>query len=134
MENAEVRCDFEGGVLRIWIYGEIDHHSAGVVREEIDRNIFFYRPKKVVFDLSEIGFMDSSGLGLILGRYTKVKDLGGEMAIENPSEEILKILRLAGADKLFGLDARNKKRCAGYKFTKSQGEKCEKSERREIKK
>jgi anti-anti-sigma regulatory factor len=78
--------------------------------------------------------MDSSGLGLILGRYTKVKDLGGEMAIENPSEEILKILRLAGADKLFGLDARNKKRCAGYKFTKSQGEKCEKSERREIKK
>ena len=134
MENAEVRCDFEGGVLRIWIYGEIDHHSAGAVREEIDRNIFFYRPKKVVFDLSEIGFMDSSGLGLILGRYTKVKDLGGEMGIENPSEEILKILRLAGADKLFGLDARNKKRCAGYKFTKSQGEKCEKSERREIKK
>jgi stage II sporulation protein AA (anti-sigma F factor antagonist) len=134
MNSEQVRCEFENKILTVFLSGEIDHHSASDVREEIDRNIFFYRPKKVVFDLSEIGFMDSSGLGLILGRYTKVKDLGGEMAIENPSEEILKILRLAGADKLFGLDARNKKRCAGYKFTKSQGEKCEKSERREIKK
>ncbi len=128
MENADVRCDFEKGTLRIMIFGEIDHHSAASVREEIDRNIFFYRPEKVVFDLSQIGFMDSSGLGLILGRYTKIKDLGGEMTIENPSEEILKILKLAGVDKLFGLKSAGKRPGGGYKFTRSQ------NERREIKK
>lgn len=128
MDNAEVRCEFENRILRIEIFGEIDHHSAAGVREEIDRNIFFYRPEKVVLDLSEIGFMDSSGLGLILGRYTKIKDLGGEMALENPSEEILKILQLAGVDKLFGLKPPNKKPSGGYKFTSM------KNERREIKK
>lgn len=128
MDNAEVRCEFENRILRIEILGEIDHHSAAGVREEIDRNIFFYRPEKVVLDLSKIGFMDSSGLGLILGRYTKIKDLGGEMALENPSEEILKILQLAGVDKLFGLKPPNKKPSGGYKFTRT------KNERREIKK
>lgn len=128
MDNTEVRCDYENQILKVTLVGEIDHHSAGGMREEIDRNIYFYRPKKLVMDLSMIGFMDSSGLGLILGRYTKIKDLGGEMTIENPSEEILKILTLAGADKLFGLKAHGKNTQKGYKFTRIQGQ------RREIKK
>jgi stage II sporulation protein AA (anti-sigma F factor antagonist) len=78
---------------------EIDHHSAVSVRNEIDDALYKEMPHTLVFDLSEVNFMDSSGLGLVLGRYAKAKELGISVVIKNPSKRTEKIFRMAGIDK-----------------------------------
>ena len=97
---TELKSEYRNGLLYLKPTGEIDHHTAKTLREKIDRDIYFYHPRVAVIALSGISFMDSSGLGLILGRYTKLSDMGGKLKLENPTTEILKILRLAGVDKL----------------------------------
>jgi stage II sporulation protein AA (anti-sigma F factor antagonist) len=80
--------------------GEIDHHSATGLREQIDRELETLRPKRLILDLSATSFMDSSGLGLILGRLRKSQELGAELVLANPTGATVKILRLAGVEKL----------------------------------
>ena len=80
--------------------GEIDHHSAAEIRENLDNMIAETRPKSLVLELSDIDFMDSSGLGLVLGRYRRLQEIGAKMFIKNPSVRIEKILAMAGVDKL----------------------------------
>ena len=99
MENNNLKFDFKDGTLRICIIGEIEHHSAAKMRIEIDEKIIELCPKQVVLDLSQTDFIDSSGLGLILGRYTRVQEIHGELIIANPIEHILQILKLAGVDR-----------------------------------
>ena len=60
--------EFTGDVLKIKLRGELDHHSAVAIRTQIDDMIRSKRPKKLNIDMSVIDFMDSSGVGLILGR------------------------------------------------------------------
>ncbi len=93
--SAEKDGDF---VVRI--SGEIDHHSAIGIREQIDRALSQGKIERLVMDLSATGFMDSSGLGLILGRLRKTKEAGIDFLLVNPTEAIVKILRLAGVEKL----------------------------------
>jgi len=102
-KQCSVDAAYADNLLAVRINGEIDHHTAASIRSDIDREIFFYRADKVVLDLSGVSFMDSSGLGIILGRYAKIKELGGTLAILDPTPEILKILKLAGADKLVAI-------------------------------
>lgn len=98
--KADVAAEYLNGILTLIPHGEIDHHTAARLREKMDEAIYFYRAPTVLLILGEVSFMDSAGLGLILGRYTKQKELGGEMIIEDAGEGIMKILRLAGADRL----------------------------------
>ncbi len=88
------------GNLVVKLDGEIDHHSASGIREGIDKMIAQSRPKTLVLELSDIDFMDSSGLGLVLGRYRKLSEIGSQMFIKNPSPRTEKILCMAGVDKL----------------------------------
>ena len=99
-ERAEFVCDTAGTILSIRIRGEIDHHTAAAIRQGIDATLFEKRPKTLILDLSAVGFMDSSGLGLIMGRYSVMKELGGEMTVWNPSPETRAILTLAGMERL----------------------------------
>ena len=92
------------GVLSVKLMGEIDHHSAVGVRADIDSLIFELRPQKIVLDLSEISFMDSSGLGLIMGRYALARDLGCAMALRSPSVAVMKILTLAGMERMIKIE------------------------------
>ena len=80
--------------------GEIDHHTAKGVREKIDFEIENSTPKILVIDFSDVTFMDSSGIGLIMGRYKLMKNIGGEVRIKNPSPNTLRVLKLAGMDRL----------------------------------
>ena len=96
--------DYSGGLLVVRIMGEIDHHSAVEMRSGIDAEIFERRPGKLILDLSEVDFMDSSGLGLVLGRYATVQKTGGELVVLNPSERVMKILRLAGAERMIKIE------------------------------
>ena len=100
MENNSLKFDFNDGVLRVAIVGEINHHNAVFVRQEIDEKIQELSSKNLVLDLAEVSFMDSSGLGLVMGRYQLMKDLGGTLTVANPSAEHKKLFKLAGLNKL----------------------------------
>ncbi len=97
MENLSLSC--RDDMITAKLKNEIDHHSAVAVRTEIDNMLYKEMPKRLIFDLSEVNFMDSSGLGLVLGRYAKAKELGIEVIIKNPSKRTEKIFRMAGTDK-----------------------------------
>ena len=92
--------NYSDGILTVKLNGEIDHHSVRGIRTEIDRQICFYRAREVLLDLGAVSFMDSSGLGLILGRYTRVKENGGTLKVCNPGDSARRVLRLAGTDKI----------------------------------
>lgn len=87
------------GDLVARITGDIDHHSAPGIREEIDRLLEKEKPSRLLLDLGETDFMDSSGLGLILGRKRKTEEIGAHLVLLNPTEGCMKILRLAGMEK-----------------------------------
>ncbi len=88
------------GKMIVYLRGEIDHHTAGEIRDGVDRMIAQIRPTTLILDLSDIEFMDSSGLGLVLGRYRRIKEYGGEIYLCNTNERIMKILKMAGVDKI----------------------------------
>ena len=98
-----------GDELLVRISGEIDHHSAVSVRTEIDAQIAELRPKRTVIELSSIDFMDSSGLGLIMGRYQKMRAIGGELVLREPNERIIKIFKLAGLEKIVEIEEKENK-------------------------
>ena len=100
MEVLTAKYEFSDNVLKITLSGEIDHHSAKAAREEIDLRILECKAGTVLIDLQNVGFMDSSGLGLILGRYTHAKEAGSVLKIVNPSPGAEKVLRMAGSDKI----------------------------------
>lgn len=84
----------------IYLSGEIDHHTAREIRDGVDRLIMTHRPKTFILDLKGVDFMDSSGLGLVLGRYRKIKELGSDMFISNAGTRTMKILKMAGVDRI----------------------------------
>ena len=100
MENNSLKFDFNNGVLRVAIVGEINHHNAVFVRQEIDEKIQELNSKNLVLDLADAPFIDSSGLGLIMGRYQRMQELGGILTVANPSAEHKKLFKLAGLNKL----------------------------------
>ena len=74
------------------------------MRSKIDTKLYIQRPEELILDLSGVNFMDSSGLGLILGRYTKAVELGILFKVANPSPQIRKILDLAGTERLIKIE------------------------------
>mgnify|MGYP001662772180 FL=1 len=94
----------QGNTLTAYVGGAIDHHTARQVREAIDSDIVDLRPKKVELDLSEVDFMDSAGLGLILGRYAKISERGGTLSVKNPSDAVVRIIKMAGAHKYVSIE------------------------------
>ena len=99
----------EDGSYRFGLRGELDHHSVKAMREVMDGALIDYRPHKVILDLREVTFSDSAGLGLILGRYTRIRDYGGALVLTNVSEDFMKILRLAGAERFLRIEEQKKK-------------------------
>lgn len=103
-KGCNFESEYEDGTLRICLSGEIDHHSAVSVRTAIDEKIYEYRPRSTVMDLSGIDFMDSSGLGLIMGRYALTQKLGGAFCIAEPNDRVLKIFELAGLGRIIKIE------------------------------
>ena len=101
--------EFTGTVLKIKLRGEIDHHSAVAVRSAIDDMIRSRRPCELVIDMSAVDFMDSSGLGLIMGRYALIKRYGGKMAVLDPSPAVQKMMNLAGMERMVPIRTSKKK-------------------------
>ncbi len=101
--GSQVQYETENGTLVVRIGGEIDHHSAVTVRTEIDRRIVAERPSRVLLELSGVDFMDSSGLGLIMRRFALVKQYGATLAVLDPSPAVVKIMKLAGMERMISI-------------------------------
>ncbi|MFZ5966176.1 MAG: anti-sigma F factor antagonist [Bacillota bacterium] len=82
--------------LFIKLEGELDHHTAEEIREEIDREIEDKGVRNVIFDMSGMRFMDSSGIGVVIGRYKKVNKFGGQVGVINMNKRIEKIFEMSG--------------------------------------
>ncbi len=76
--------------------GDIDHHSAREMRRELDEVIERSQPELLIIDMEQVGFMDSSGIGLILGRLRTVRACGGDVIIKNARPEIAAGVKLSG--------------------------------------
>lgn len=101
--TGRITYENKGETMIVHIIGEIDHHSAVSVRTEIDEEIGIQRPQKVLLELSSVDFMDSSGLGLIMGRFALVSRYGGSLAVLDPSAAVLKIMKLAGMERMISV-------------------------------
>ncbi|MGN0630845.1 MAG: anti-sigma factor antagonist [Ruminococcus sp.] len=80
--------------------GELDHHTVRSVREEIDTAISENQPSRLALDFGDVTFMDSSGIGLILGRCKIMGGIGGTTAIWNPPPHIRRVMKLSGVERL----------------------------------
>ena len=86
----------EDKLLILKITEEIDECSAQKIRREADYEIKRYMPRKVIFDFDSVTFMDSAGVGLILGRYKFVNILGGKLEVSNLSQSVKRIFEMSG--------------------------------------
>lgn len=75
---------------------EMDHHKADAIRMKIDEYLLDHRAQNVIFDFENTRFMDSSGIGLIVGRYKKVSCFGGKIVAMHVNARIQKILLMSG--------------------------------------
>ncbi len=96
--NITVKRDRQ--ILTVVLRGELDHHAVSKVKESIDMQLVQTPVKQLILDMSGVTFMDSSGIGLIVGRYNRIKILGGRMKIINPNASLSKILKMSGIGKL----------------------------------
>lgn len=108
--GEKVTYEVQEDALLVRVRGEIDHHSAVLVRTGIDNEILAKRPNRVLLELSAVDFMDSSGLGLIMGRYALVKQYGGTLTVLNPSPAVIKIMKLAGMEKMIPIKQTKEKK------------------------
>lgn len=91
-----VRLILRDNELRAVLGGEIDHHTARSLREEIDETATRTKPTVLTLDFSNVQFMDSSGVGLILGRCKLMQLWSGKVRVANLPEKLEKIVSLAG--------------------------------------
>ena len=95
-----VQLSYKEGVLTARLSGEIDHHSAREMREAIDDTAQKVKPYCLRLDFSQVPFMDSSGIGVIIGRYKQIKARGGKTMIIRARPQVDKILELSGLKKI----------------------------------
>ena len=88
------------GVIECELSGEIDHHTAKPIRQKIDEEIRRMSPKTVVLDYSAVSFMDSSGIGLILGRAENCERIGATLVIRGLSGRVGTLIRMSGVGKI----------------------------------
>ena len=112
-KKPRIRFSHIGVSLHAELCGEIDHHTAKAIREEIDKQIYTLLPKEIVLSLAGVGFMDSSGLGLIVGRLVTAKEVGATMTLTGVDARTMKIFEMAGLERMRGLTIRptEEKRC-----------------------
>lgn len=96
----QIHYNTETAHLLVQLDGEIDHHSSNSLRAEVDAAIYAHLPQTLILDFRNVSFMDSSGIGLIMGRYKILQPLGGEIILQNPAPHISRVLRLAGMERL----------------------------------
>ncbi len=96
----KVRTEKLGSTLVVKLDGELDQSCATDLREKIDREISLHGINNLVMDFDKVSFMDSSGIGMLIGRYKLIKARGGKMLVIRVSEQVDKIVNLSGLKSL----------------------------------
>lgn len=91
---------YENDILTVHLNGEIDHNRATTLRTSIDGQVNALRPKTLELDFSKVSFMDSSGIGLIMGRYRTMGLIGGNLEVINVPNNIGRVISLSGITSL----------------------------------
>lgn len=98
----------KNNVLTAFIKGEIDHHTAPEIRETVDDALTSAENTELlILDFSDVTFMDSSGVGLVMGRYRLVAGRGCKLRVDNLSRRDYKIMKMSGIEKLAVINQRN---------------------------
>lgn len=105
--NSKYEQTKNGLIVRL--PSEIDHHAADEIRREVDKKIELNGISNLIFDFENTSFMDSSGIGLLLGRYKMVHYLGGNVTAIHVSAHLFRTMKLAGIQKLITIKGDLKK-------------------------
>ena len=100
MEKEAVIINYEGDALRAVLPRDIDHHVAKYIRGNIDREMAQRLPRRLVLDFSAVTFMDSSGIGLIIGRTEQARKYGIYVELVGVSADIMRLIRICGVEKI----------------------------------
>lgn len=99
----KIKIEVKKKVIIVKLKGELDHHTADEVRKMAEECINEKGYINVVFDFSELDFMDSSGIGLLVGRYKLLAPIGGKVCVVTNGGNIERIIKMSGIEKLIGL-------------------------------
>ncbi|WP_088102325.1 anti-sigma F factor antagonist [Halalkalibacter urbisdiaboli] len=94
----------KGSVLLVRLEGELDHHTAEELRGQVEAQLADADIKHILLNLEQLSFMDSSGLGVILGRYKQIKGNGGEMVVCAISPAVKRLFEMSGLFKIIRLE------------------------------
>lgn len=95
-----VDIEIQNELLVARLNGELDHHSVQLLRQQIDAMALQNQPKELIFDFSGVSFMDSSGIGLVMGRYKLAQELGATLRLCGLTASTRRVMQVAGMDKL----------------------------------
>ncbi|MBQ8349107.1 MAG: STAS domain-containing protein [Ruminococcus sp.] len=96
--NIDIKSENGSAIAKL--SGEIDHHNAKELRNQLDKFIISAQPPELVMDFKNITFMDSSGIGLIMGRSKLMKECGGKLEVRNSQPYIKRVLKLSGIERI----------------------------------
>ena len=91
-----VTIEVNGNTMTARLSGELDHHHTQKLREEIDRSVQKEHPNRLILNFAGVEFMDSSGIGLVLGRYRLMQEREGSLVLCAMPPHIRRIMRVAG--------------------------------------
>ena len=96
----DIKCEIIKRTLVVCVNGDIDHHNAQSIKERVERDYSQKKCLNIIFDFANVKFIDSSAVGMIIGRYKTTCACGGALAIINIGEEAGRLLELAGIFKI----------------------------------
>ena len=99
----KIRFEKVKNCLVVYPEGQIDHHTSEEMRQEVDKQFKMSLAKNIVFDFNDITFMDSSGIGMLIGRYKSAHLMGGRIAVTGVNSDLKKIFTLSGLGRIIKL-------------------------------
>jgi len=95
-----IKMNTQGRTLIVALEGELDHIQAERLRAQIDAAYDKSPCKHIVFDMTKVSFMDSSGIGMVIGRYKNAEKRGGQLALANMTDGIARLFEISGLAKI----------------------------------
>jgi stage II sporulation protein AA (anti-sigma F factor antagonist) len=101
--SLAIELEVKKEVLCIRLSGELDHHTSEELRSKVNDALEQHSIQHIILNLEQLTFMDSSGLGVILGRYKQIKNLGGQMVVCSISTSVKRLFEMSGLFKIIRL-------------------------------
>ncbi|NLC68963.1 MAG: anti-sigma factor antagonist [Clostridiaceae bacterium] len=99
----DIKLSKRGNALIAKFYGELDDHTVEYARQKIENEMIKPAVKNIILDFSNLTFMDSSGIGMIMGRYKKMEKISGKVAIACSNPQIIRLLNISGISSVIPL-------------------------------